>query len=121
MKARRNFRAERERMQSREFADFLMDHYGPLLKDHLQGRNNLAQDELEYTVEKVAAMKDARLAQNIATLIGWGDAERAEIETFCAIALEVMSRARPSVLRDAAMIVEMRALGQGADRVEQGS
>jgi len=43
-------------------------------------------------------------------LIGWGDDERAELETFCAIALEVMKQASPSKLREAALRVELRFL-----------
>jgi hypothetical protein len=104
-------------MSAKPFADFLVDHYGPIIREHLQGRANLSQEELEYTVQKVAAMKDQRLAQNIATLIGWGDEERADLETFCAIALELLRHSPPSRIREAARAVEIRALSQGADRV----
>lgn len=104
-------------MGARQFADHLLGVLAPSIAEHLQGRANLTQEELEYTVEKVAAMKDARLAANIATLIGWGDDERAEMETFCAVAIEVMRNTPPSRLREAARLVEIRALGQGARRV----
>lgn len=109
-------RQRRQAMTSKGFADYLVDHYGPLVRAHLQGRGNLSRAELEYTVEKVAAMKDERLAANIATLIGWGDEERAELETFCAIALEVIRHTPPSRLRSAAEMVELRSLSAAADR-----
>lgn len=103
-------RQQRETMKSHDFASWLVDHYGAVIKQHLQERANLTQQELEYTVEKVAALKDERLQQNIATLIGWGDDERAEVETFCAIALEVMRNTPPSRLRECARLVELRFL-----------
>lgn len=93
-----------------EFADWLVTHYGKVIKEHLQGRGNLPREDLEYLVEKTAAMRDARLQGCIATLIGWGDNERAEVETFCAIALEVMRNTPPSRLRSAAMTVELKTL-----------
>jgi len=46
----------------------------------------------------------------IAGLIGWGDEERAEIETFVAIAIEVMKKTNVSKLREAAQTVELRYL-----------
>ena len=75
----------------------------------LQERNNLSRDDLEYLVDKSASMRDERLKSCIAGLIGWGDEERAEFETFCAIALEIMQMMRPSQLREAARRVELRA------------
>jgi hypothetical protein len=76
----------------------------------LQSRNNLTRNDLEYLVEKAAALKDERLKQSIAALIGWGDEERAELETFCAIGLELMADATPSRIREAARKVEIRFL-----------
>lgn len=105
-----NLRHQRQAMPSQGFATYLVEHYGAVIKQHLQDRANLTQEELEYTVEKVAALKDERLQQNIATLIGWGDDERAEVETFCAIALEVMRNTPPSRLRECARLVELRFL-----------
>lgn len=102
--------AKRKEAKSHDFATFLVDHYGAVIRQHLQGRANLSQDDLEYTVEKVAQMKDQRLAQCVTTLIGWGDDERAEVETFCAIALEVMRNTPPSRLRECARLVELRYL-----------
>jgi hypothetical protein len=46
----------------------------------------------------------------VAGLIGWGDEERAEIETFVAIAIEVMKKTNVSKLREAAQTVELRYL-----------
>lgn len=108
---------QRLAMSAKGFADYLVDYYGPIIKRHLQERANLSREELEYTVEKVALLKDSRLQQNIATLIGWGDEERAEVETFCAVALEVFRRSPPSRLREAAQLVEIRSLMDGVDHV----
>lgn len=105
-----HLRHQRQALPSQGFAGYLVNHYGAVIKQHLQGRANLSQDDLEYTVEKVAQMKDQRLAQCITTLIGWGDDERAEVETFCAIALEVMRNTPPSRLRECARLVELRYL-----------
>ena len=70
----------------------------------------LFRSDLEYVVEKVASLKDKRLQECVAELIGWGDEERAELETFVAIAIEVMKRTRVSSLRECARIVELRYL-----------
>jgi hypothetical protein len=76
----------------------------------LQQRAALPREELEYLVERATKLKDERLQAAIAGLIGWGDEERAEIETFIAIAVEVMKRTNISKLREAAQIVELRYL-----------
>ena len=76
----------------------------------LQQRNALSRSDLEYVVENIAKLKDERLKSCVAELIGWGDDERAEVETFCAIAIEVMKRTNVSKLRDCARIVELRYL-----------
>ena len=75
-----------------------------------QQRQSLSREDLEYVVEKVATLKDKRLQECVAELIGWGDEERAELETFVAIAIEVMKRTRVSSLRECARIVELRYL-----------
>lgn len=93
----------------------LIDHWEARLIDILQGRNNLQEDDLGYVVTKVAALKDDRLKACIATLIGWGDDERADIETFCAIALETMKIAKPSLIREASRRVELRYHLKGVD------
>ncbi|NDD54220.1 hypothetical protein EBZ39_10155, partial [bacterium] len=64
-------------------------------------------------------LKDARLKACVADLIGWGDEERAEIETFVAIAIEVMKRTNVSKLREAARVVELRHLVSLQPETEQ--
>jgi hypothetical protein len=80
------------------------------MKEIIQNRAALNRDDLEYLVERVAKLKDERLQQCVAELIGWGDDERAELETFVAIAIEVMKRTNISKLRECARIVELRFL-----------
>jgi hypothetical protein len=79
----------------------------------LQQRAALPREDLEYLVERVAKLKDERMQSAIAGLIGWGDEERAELETFVAIALEVMKKTNVSKLREAAQVVELRYLTKG--------
>ena len=74
----------------------------------LRERSALPREELEYLVGALAKLKDERLKSCVAELIGWGDEERAEIETFVAIAIEVMKRTNVSKLRECAQIVELR-------------
>jgi hypothetical protein len=74
----------------------------------LQMRAALTEDDMAYLVEKVERMKDERLKSCVAALIGWGDDERAEVETFVAIAIEVMKRTNIGKLRECARIVEMK-------------
>jgi len=76
----------------------------------LQQRAAIPREDLEYLVERVAKLKDERMQAAIAGLIGWGDEERAEVETFTAIAIEVMKRTNVSKLREAALVVELRYL-----------
>jgi len=80
------------------------------MKEIIQSRAALNRDDLEYVVERVAKLRDERLQQCVAELIGWGDDERAELETFVAIAIEVMKRTNISKLRECARIVELRFL-----------
>jgi hypothetical protein len=91
--------------------DFVLEQ-SRRMKHLVQQRATLDREDLEYVVERVAKMKDARLQQCIAELIGWGDDERAEIETFIAIAIEVMKRTNVSKLRECARIVELRYLAK---------
>jgi hypothetical protein len=74
----------------------------------LRQRAALPREDLEYLVDKVAGLRDQRLQQCVAELVGWGDEERAELETFVAIAIEVMRRTRVTTLREAARVVELR-------------
>jgi hypothetical protein len=83
------------------------------MKELLHRRATLSRDDLEYTARAIAKLKDARLQACVTELIGWGDDERAEIETFVAIAIEVMRYATVSRLRDAARTVELRVLMEG--------
>lgn len=106
----RLLKSQRTKGHAPEFAEWLCQYYGAQMVQHLQARNNLSRDDLEYLAEKAAALKDTRMQSCIATLIGWGDDERAELETFVAIALEVMRMTPPSRLRTAAQTVELRAL-----------
>lgn len=76
----------------------------------LRDRAALPREDLEYVVEQIAKLRDERLKQCIAELIGWGDDERAEIETFVAIAIEVLKTTNVSKIREAARIVHLRFL-----------
>ena len=78
------------------------------MRELLHQRATLPRQDLEYLVETVAKLKDERLKACVAELIGWGDEDRAEIETFVAIAIEVMKKTNVSKLREAAMTVELR-------------
>lgn len=97
-------------MAAKEYQRELVNHWTIKCRELLQTRSNLSREDLEYVAEKVAALKDERLRECITTLIGWGDEERAELETFCAIALEAMKLSSPSKLRAAARTVEIRHL-----------
>lgn len=90
------------------------------MRDLLHQRATVPREELEYLVERVAKLKDERLQAAVAGLIGWGDEERAEIETFVAVAIEVMKRTNVSKLREAAQVVELRYYVKEANN-EKGS
>lgn len=97
-----------KQLNSREFQLAVVMYWTQRCKELLQERNNLSRDDVEYAAMTAAKLKDQRLQACIAELIGWGDDERAELETFCAIALEVMKQASPAKLREAALRVELR-------------
>ena len=78
----------------------------------VQMRGNIEREDLEYLVERIDKLKDERLKSCVASLIGWGDDERAELETFIAVALEVMRKTNPSKVREAARLVHIRFLMQ---------
>ena len=82
-------------------ADFVAEQ-SLRMKELLHLRAALPREDLEYVVERIAKLKDTRLQECIGTLIGWSDDERAEIETFVAIALGVMKRTNVSKLRECA-------------------
>lgn len=85
------------------------------MRELVQQRSALPREELEYLAERVIKLKDERLQAAITGLIGWGDEERAELETFVAIAIEVMKRTNVSRLREAAQTVELRYLVKKAN------
>jgi hypothetical protein len=85
-----------------------VEHWAKRCVDLLYDRNNLTHAEMEEVVQKLDKMKDERFKQLVASLIGWGSEERAELQTFCTIALEVMKDSPPSRLREAARRVELR-------------
>jgi len=97
-------------LSAKDYQTQLVDFWTKRCKDLLQDRNNLSREDLEYVVLKLDKIKDERLKSLVTELIGWGDDERAELETFCAIALETMKLSSPSRLREAARTVEIRGL-----------
>ena len=97
-------------MSAKQQSEELVAFWTQRCREILQERSALVEDDLEYVVESIVKLKDERLKQCVATLIGWGDEDRAELETFCAIALEVMRKTPPSRLREAARLVEIRYL-----------
>lgn len=100
-------------MNAIEHKEKLIVYWNNKIRELLQDRNNLKRDDLEYLVSKIEHFKDDRLKQCVTTLIGWGDDERTELETFCAVALELMEDARPSRIREAHRRVETRYLIKG--------
>lgn len=74
----------------------------------LQQKGDLTDDDKLYLSETLDRMRDEKLKGIFANLLGWGDDERAEMQTFCAIALEVMSMVSSKVVSDAAKRVEAR-------------
>lgn len=101
VKGRAQATAEQEK---RAVVAFWTNRCQELLKE----KGDLTDDEKEYLSKVLSTMKDEKLKNIIAGLIGWGDDERAELETFCAIALEAMGRMKADEIKDAAKVVEMR-------------
>lgn len=97
--------SQRERMPSS-----LPQEMAARMAELVQMRANVPREDLEYLVERVDKLKDDRLKSCVAALIGWGDDERAELETFIAVALEVFKKTNPSKLRDATRTVHLRPL-----------
>lgn len=102
-----------KQLSSREFQEAVVMYWTQRCREILHERHNLSRDDLEYTVQTIAKLRDERLKSCVAELIGWGDDERAELENFCAIALEVFKLSSPARLREAAIRVEMRYLLKG--------
>lgn len=76
----------------------------------IQQRAWLPPEDMAYVAETTSKLKDARFQSCVAELIGWGDDERAEVETFVAIAIEVMKKTTVTRLREAAQTVHLRHL-----------
>lgn len=89
-------------MSAKEEQLELITHWTSRMVEIVQLRNNLNQDDLEYVVSTLDKLKDERLKQCVATLIGWGDDEREELETFIKLSLILMGQVKPSTLRTAA-------------------
>ena len=93
---------------SREYFDQLLEHYAGRATWLVQCKGNLEQDDLEYLMQTAVKLKDERLKSCIAELVGWGDEERAELETLLALGFEAMKLCSPSRLREAAMRVSLK-------------
>lgn len=114
---------------SREYFDALLAFYTNRSTSIMRGRGNLSREDLEYVAQAAEKLKDKRLQECIAELIGWGDDERSELETLLAIGFEAMKLCSPSRLREAAMRVSLKyymkkefshaqeSIDQSADRV----
>lgn len=93
---------------SREYFDALLAYYSNRSTVIIRGRGNLSREDLEYVAQAAEKLKDKRLQECIAELIGWGDDERSELETLLAIGFEAMKLCSPSRLREAAMRVSLK-------------
>lgn len=93
---------------SKEYHEQLIRHYAGRTTELMKCRGNLERDDLEYLMVTVSKMRDERLKACVAELVGWGDEERAELETLIAIGFEAMKLCSPSRLREAAMRVELK-------------
>ncbi len=93
---------------SREYFESLLIYYTNRSTAIMRGRGNLSREDLEYVAEAASKLKDKRLQECIAELIGWGDDERSELETLLAIGFEAMKLCSPSRLREAAMRVSLK-------------
>ena len=76
----------------------------------IQQRAWLPPEDMDYVAETTSKMKDPRFKACVAELVGWGTDERAELETFVAIAIEVMKKTTVTRLREAAQTVHLRHL-----------
>lgn len=93
---------------TKEYYDQLIKHYAGRATWLVQRKGNLSQDDLEYLMVAASKLKDERLKQCIAELVGWGDEERAELETLLALGFEAMKLCSPSRMREAAMRVSLK-------------
>jgi hypothetical protein len=93
---------------SHEYFNALLTYYTNRSTAIMRGRGNLSRDDLEYLVETASKLKDKRMQECIAEMVGWGDDERSELETLLAIGFEAMKLCSPSRLREAAMRVSLK-------------
>ena len=93
---------------SREYFESLLVYYTNRSTAVMRGRGNLSREDLEYVAQAAEKLKDRRLQECIAELIGWGDDERSELETLLALGFEAMKLCSPSRLREAAMRVSLK-------------
>ena len=93
---------------SHEYFNALLTYYTNRSTAIMRGRGNLSRDDLEYLVETASKLKDKRMQECVAEMIGWGDDERSELETLLAIGFEAMKLCSPSRLREAAMRVSLK-------------
>lgn len=93
---------------SREYFESLLVYYTNRSTAVMRGRGNLSREDLEYVAQAAEKLKDKRLQECIAELVGWGDDERSELETLLAIGFEAMKLCSPSRLREAAMRVSLK-------------
>lgn len=64
-----------KQLSSREFQEAVVMYWTQRCREILQERQSLSRDDLEYTVQTIAKLKDERLKSCVAELIGWGDDE----------------------------------------------
>lgn len=96
------------RVGTKEYFDALIKHYSVRATWLVQCKGNLERDDLEYLIEVGSKLKDQRLKDCIVGLVGWGDDERAELETLLALGFEAMRLCSPSRLREAATRVGLK-------------
>lgn len=94
--------------KSKDYFQALIKNYAVRATELVQMKGNLSQEDLEYVIETADKLKDQRLKNCIVDLIGWGDDERAELETLLALGFEAMKLCTPSKLRDAATKVSIK-------------
>lgn len=100
----------RHQRNNRHVGTMMIEDLDKRLTEILQMRGRPSDEDIAYTLEKLAKLNDERMKATFIEAIGWGDDERAELETFIAIALHVLKKTNPSKIRDAARIVELRHL-----------
>jgi hypothetical protein len=93
---------------SHEYFAALLTYYTNRSTAITRGRGNLSREDLEYAAQAAEKLKDKRMQECIAEMVGWGDDERSELETLLAIGFEAMKLCSPSRLREAAMRVSLK-------------